>query len=335
MDNANDDQTVRRKPLLKITAQILLGTLVVALILAYGSTFQVSEGRNAVVTRFGDPVRVVKQPGLQWKYPWPIETAHIIDMRNRFFNTPFTATFTGDRRNLVLLSYVIWAVDNPMLFFQSLGTPESAEQKLDGIVTASKNLHLGRYDLTAIVSTEEENIQLGRIEQAILDDVREQALAKFGVSVQQVGVKRIAYPQENVSAVLAQMRSERKSEAQELRARGTKEAQRIRDEAMVKADQIMAEGKKESGSILGAAEKRSAEIYSQAHRLDPDFYRFWRSMQVIKKTLGSRAAVVLSNDQEPFNELFHGGQKLSPKPERPPDAVTDADAPPAPLPAKR
>lgn len=311
MDNRDDDQAVRRKPTLRIAMQVVLGVAVVGLILAYGSTFQVSEGHSAVVTRFGEPVRVITEPGLQWKWPWPVETAHVIDMRNRFFNTPYTATFTRDRRNVVLLSYVVWSVEEPLLFFQSLGTPESAERKIDGMVTAGKNLFFGRYDLTAIVSTNEEEIRLDEIEQSILGAVHDEAMEKFGISVQQVGVKRIAYPKENVSAVLAQMRSERNAEAQELRARGTKEAQRIRDEAMVKADQIVAEGRKQSGDILGAAEKESAEIYSKAHQLDPDFYRFWRSMQVIKKTLGARATVVLSNDREPFDQLFHAEEPVT------------------------
>ena len=305
MDNRDDDQSVRRKSTLRIVVQVLLGAAVIAVILAYGSTYQVSEGHSAVVTRFGEPVRVITEAGLRWKWPWPVETAHIIDMRNRYFNTPYTATFTRDRRNVVLLSYVVWSVDDPLLFFQSLGTPESAERKIDGMVTAGKNLHFGRYELTAIVSTNQEEIKLNEIERAMLADVHDEAMEKFGIAVRQVGVKRIAYPKENVSAVLAQMRSERNAEAQELRARGTKEAQRIRDEAMVKADQIIAEGRKESGNLLGAAEKESAEIYSRAHQLDPDFYRFWRSMQVIKKTLGAQATVVLSNDREPFDELFH------------------------------
>ena len=304
METSETEQLARRKPLRGILWQIVVAAIVVGLITAYGSTHQVSEGRSAVVTRFGEPVRVVQHSGLKWKWPWPIETAHAIDMRYRFFNTPFTATFTKDRRNVILLSYVVWHVQDPLLFFQSLGTPEAAEQKLDGMVTAGKNLHFGRYDLTAVVSINTDDIQLDNIEQAILNDVREPALEKFGIRVEQVGVKRIAYPEENISAVLAQMRSERNAEAQELRAQGTKEAQRIRDDAMVKAEEIVTEGREKAGEILGAAEKEAAEIYAQAHRLDPDFYRFWRSMQVIKKTLGAKATVVLRSDQEPFNELF-------------------------------
>lgn len=313
METSENEQLARRKPLRGILWQIIVAAIVVGLITAYGSTYQVSEGRSAVVTRFGEPVRVVQYPGLKWKWPWPIETAHAIDMRYRFFNTPFTATFTKDRRNVILLSYVVWHVQDPLLFFQSLGTPEAAEQKLDGMVTAGKNLHFGRYDLTAVVSINSDDIQLDNIEQAILNDVREPALEKFGVQVEQVGVKRIAYPEENISAVLAQMRSERNAEAQELRAQGTKEAQRIRDEAMVKAEEIVTEGREKAGEILGAAEKDAAEIYAQAHRLDPDFYRFWRSMQVIKKTLGAKATVVLRTDQEPFNELFQT-EAMSPQP---------------------
>jgi membrane protease subunit HflC len=314
-----DDQPVQRESVLSIIVPALLGSTVLVLMLAYGSTYQVSEGHSAVVTRFGEPVRVVTEPGLCWKWPWPIEAYHTIDMRKRFFDTPYTATFTRDRRNIVLLSYVVWSVEDPLLFYQSLGTLESAEQKLDGMVTAGKNFYFGRYDLTAIVSTNEQEIQLPTIEQAILNEVRKPALEKFGVRVEQVGVKRIAYPEENVSAVLAQMRSERNAEARELRARGTKEAQRIRDEAMVKADEILAAGKKSSGDIIGAAEKESAAIYAQAHRLDPEFYRYWRSMQVVKKTLGAQATVVLRNDQQPFNELFHASGLASPA------AVTTSD----------
>jgi membrane protease subunit HflC len=312
METSANEHVARRRPLRGILWQIVVATIVVGLIVAYGSTHQVSEGHSSVVTRFGEPVRVVNRPGLKWKWPWPIETVHVIDMRYRFFNTPFTATFTRDRRNVILLSYVVWHVQDPLLFFQSLGTPEAAEQKLDGMVTAGKNYHFGRYDLTAVVSINPDNIQLDSIEQAILDDVRKPALEKFGVQVEQVGVKRIAYPEENVSAVLAQMRSERNAEAQELRAQGTKKAQGIRDEAMVRAEEILTEGRERAGEILGAAEKEAAEIYAEAHRLDPDFYRFWRSMRVIEKTLGAKATVILRNDQEPFNELFQA-QAVSPQ----------------------
>ena len=287
-----------------IAWRIVFAVLVVGLLVAYGSSYTVQEEQGAIVTRFGKPVQERTTPGLYGKWPWPIEQVHPIDMRYRYHNTPFTATFTRDRKNVVMLTYVVWRVENPLLFFQSLGKPDEAEQKLDGIISASKNFHMGNYELSALVSTTPGKIESPEIEKRILADVREPMATKFGVAVEQVGIKRIAYPEENMEAVLEQMRAERRSEAGELRARGTKEAEAIRNEGLVEAEQILRAAREEAGTIMGRAEQQAAETYAKAHQLDPDFYRFWRSMQVIRNTLGAKSTVVLRSDQEPFRELF-------------------------------
>ncbi len=295
--------------------RVLFAAIIVGLLMSYGSSFTVREGFNAVVTRFGDPTRVLTSAGFYWKWPWPVEEAHQINTRLRYHNTPFTATFTRDRKNVVLLAYVVWRVEEPLLYFQSLGSAEAAEQKLDGMIASAKNFHMGNYELTALVSTDPSQIKIEEIEEAILGDVRGPAEEKFGIAVEQIGVKRIAYPEENMSAVLDQMRAERRAEAGALRAKGTKEAQQIRDEGMVQAEEILREGREEAGKIRGRAEKEAAETYAKAHKLDPDFYRFWRSMQVIRKTLGARATVILRNDQGPFAELFASPEESElPKP---------------------
>jgi membrane protease subunit HflC len=275
----------------------------VALLIAYSMYFQVSEGYNAVVTRFGDPVRSIRKAGPYWKWPWPIEQVHQIDVRHRLYNTPYAATLTRDQKNVILLTYAVWRVDDPLLFLQSLGTPEAAEGKLDGMVAASKNFHLGKYDLSALVSTMPAEIKIQQIEQAVLQDIRKSALDKFGILVEQIGIKRIAYPEENIATVLEQMRAERQAEAGSLRAEGEKEAQRIRDDALVKSEEIRRQGQEESGRIVGQAEKEAAEIYARAQRLDPEFYRFWRSLQAIKKTLGEKATLILRTDQGFFDVL--------------------------------
>ena len=278
----------------------------VAVLAVYSMTVQVPEGFNAVVTRFGRPLedRLATSAGLHWKLPYPIEQSHQIDMRRRIFNTPYTATFTRDRKNIILLDYVVWRVEKPLLFLQAVGTPEAAEQKLTGMVADKKNYHMGNYDLASLVSTDSADIKAEEIEALVLRDIQGPALEKFGIQVEQVGIKRIAYPEENMSAVLDQMRAERRSEAGELRAMGEKEAQRIRDEAVVKSEEILRQGREEAGKILGRAEKDAAEIYARAHRLDPEFYVFWRSLQAIRKTLGSKATVILRNDEGPFKALF-------------------------------
>ena len=300
--------------------RLVFALVVVGLLAAYGSSYTVQEEYSAIVTRFGRPVQVRTEPGFYAKWPWPIEQVHPIDRRYRYHNTPFSATFTRDRKNIVLETYVVWRVDDPLLFFQSLGKPEEAEKKLDGIVSAAKNFHMGNYELTALVSTVPGQIRTPEIEDRILGDVRKNTAKPFGIAVEQVGVKRIAYPEENMEAVLEQMRAERRSEAGELRAKGTKEAQAIRNEGMVQAEQILRAAREEAGTIVGQAEQQAAETYAKAHQLDPDFYRFWRSMQVIRNTLGSKSTIILRSDQEPFRELFES-VPTAPLPLKPGNAV--------------
>ena len=304
MASNEDSQAHPRTRMSVILLRWVIAVTVTGLLLAYGSSFEVREARNAIVTRFGNPVRTVREPGLHWKIPWPIDQVHAVDMRYQYFNTPLTTTFTRDRKNVVLLSYVVWRVDDALLFFQSLGTAKAAEQKLGGMVAAGKNFHMGNYDLTALVSTVPGEIQTDRVEAGILTDVQPPALEKFGIQVEQIGIKRIAYPEENITSVLEQMRAERRAEAGQLRAEGKKDATQIRNDALVKAEEILRDGREEAGKIRGRAENRAAEIYAQAHQLDPQFYEFWRSMQVIKKTLGRNATVILRNDQQPFEHLF-------------------------------
>jgi modulator of FtsH protease HflC len=333
MTQSDEEVQVRQVSPLALASRVLLAAAVVGLIVASSMYFQVSEGYKAVVTRFGDPVRSLDRPGLAWKWPWPVERVHSIDVRRRVYNTPYTATLTRDQKNVILLTYAIWRVENPLLFLQSLGTPQAAEQKLDGMVAASKNFQLGRHDLSALVSTTPNAIQTEAIEQAILEDVRQAALAKFGIAIEQVGIKRIAYPEENIATVLQQMRAERRAEAGKLRAEGEREAQQIRDDVLVKCEEIRRQGRGEAGKIQGQAEKEAAEIYARAHRLDPEFYRFWRSLQAMKKTLGSKSTVILRTDQGFFDVLSEPPRTLPA-----PETVTDIpphQAGPAPADAAR
>ncbi|QDT36658.1 protease modulator HflC [Stratiformator vulcanicus] len=293
----------KRATLAGTLSRWLIATTLVALLVGYACYLQVPEGRAAVVTRFGQPVRELVEPGPYFKLPWPVEDARLIDMRKRVFNTPYTATLTRDRRNVVLLTYVVWRVAEPELFLQSVGDEKAAAAKLDGMVTAAKNTLMGRYDLSALVSTDPSNIKTSEIEAGIESDVQSVAAEKFGIAVEQVGFKRIAYEDANVTAVLAQMRAEREAEAKQLRAFGDKEARRIRDDAAVTSEEILRDGRLTAGKIRGEAERKAAEIYAKAHQTDPDFYRYWRSLEALKRTLSRDATVVLRTDQGFFDLL--------------------------------
>ncbi|MEM6331124.1 MAG: SPFH domain-containing protein, partial [Planctomycetota bacterium] len=169
---------------LGVLFNVAVAATLVAVLIGYACYLQVREGTAAVVTRFGQPVRSLAEPGPYFKLPWPIEDARVFDVRKRVFNTPYTATLTRDRRSVVLLTYVVWRVEEPLRFLQAVGDESAAAVKLDGMVTAAKNTLMGRYDLSALVSINAEDIQTPEIEAAILRDVRGRAAEEFGIAIE-------------------------------------------------------------------------------------------------------------------------------------------------------
>ncbi|MFC1474672.1 protease modulator HflC [bacterium] len=289
--------------MLKNITRILAGLAVVGVMVFYIATFQVEEGRMGVVTRFGRPVHVVKEAGLCWKWPWPFERVIIVDGRRMSFNTRHTEMLTRDKKNIVLLSYAVWRVDDPLKFYQSIGSYEGANSKLDGLITNAKINVLGKYDLSALVSTNEGDLKVGEIEDEILEMVVEQAKEKYGIIIEQVGFKRLSLPEDNVKYVFAQMRAERAQYAARYRAEGEREASKIRSGTDLEAARIRAEASEEAARIRGDAEAEAAKIYSEAHQLDPDFFEFYRSMESLNQIIGSQTTLILRTDSAPFSFL--------------------------------
>ena len=323
----SQEQEAERLPIWRLLFRVILATIIVGLLVAYSMCFQVSEGYKAVVTQFGKPVRPMHEAGLYWKWPWPVEQARQVDVRRRLHNTPYTATFTRDRRNVILLTYVVWHVDDPLLYIQSVGNREEAENRLNDMVVDSMHQYMGQYDLSALVSTDPAQIKTDVIEGAMLADVSRDARTKFGINVEQVGVKRIAYPKENITAVLRQMREERIAEATKLRAEGQREADATQADAMVESGQIVAAAKEEAGKIRGQAGSEAAKIYDIATRLDPEFFTFWRQLKVLKTTLGEKATLILGTNRGIFEILTNPPEP--PESAAGPNRKPPAEAPPA------
>lgn len=282
----------------------IFAAIVVVLIIGLAACgFVVQQHQVAVLAHFGDPVRTISEPGLYWRWPYPIESVYRFDGRVRIHDTRYSENLTKDKRNVVVMCYVAWRIDDPLLFLQAMGTVESADTKLDGLVTHAKNTLLGSYDLSAFVSTEQGDIKVHEIENAILTDVRTQAKESYGIDVRQVGFKRIVFPEENVKYVFDQMRAERAQFAARFRAEGEQEAATIRAQANLQKAQILADAHHKAEEIRGEGDAEAARIYADAHAKDPQFYAFLRSLDSLKNILGSRSTVVLKTDSAPFAVL--------------------------------
>ncbi len=285
-----------------ISGRLVLALLIFAGFALYGLFFTVNEGEAVVVTRLGRPVRVLATPGPNWRLPAPSEQLSRVDLRRRITTTPQTASFTQDRKSVVVQSYIVWRVNDPLLFLQSTGDAGTAQMHLVGLTSAEKNTQLGQHRLDDLVSLRQESAT-DRIELAIKESVHEAASDKLGIAVDRIGFERITFPAENMPAVLDRMSAEREAEANRLRSEGTKLARQIRDEAHVQSQEILRDGKEEASRILADAQRQAGLILADSFKRDPSFYKFWSSLETCRQILGSKATLVLRSDQPPFDAL--------------------------------
>ncbi|MEN0062262.1 MAG: protease modulator HflC [Myxococcota bacterium] len=283
--------------------RLFVGIVAVLVLVLSATTFVVREGQAALVTRVGRPLAVMQDAGLHWKLPWPIDEAVPIDLRRRVFRGGYSEMLTRDKKNIVMLSYAVWKVTDPLLFHQAVGSVESAEVKLDGLITNAAIGVLGRYDLSAIVSTDPATLRLDTIQDELLDKTVGLASERYGVTIERVAFERVSLPEENTASVFEQMRAERRQFAAEFTAEGERRAAEIKSAANLEAARIRAEGAEEAAKIQGQAEAEAARIYAEAHNVDPELYRFLRSLETIDEVVGDQTTVILRTDSEPFRLL--------------------------------
>jgi modulator of FtsH protease HflC len=283
----------------------IVGTIAIGAIVFQATAVVVREGRAVLVTRFGRPLRAATQPGLHWKLPWPIDRTILLDMRRRVYETGHTEMLTRDKRNIIVRTFVVWRIGDALSFTQAigLGNPGGAEAKLDGLLTNAAIGTLGEHDLSALVSTNPGDLQVDQIESELLASTAPVARRNYGIAIEQIRLERIALPEENVTAVFDQMRAERRRFAAKFQAEGEREASRIRSEAELEAARIRAKGAEEEAHIRGESAAEVTKTYADAHRIDPDFYRFTRSLDSLDKLVTGGTSLILRTDSEPFSLL--------------------------------
>lgn len=282
------------------TFRKLTGALVVLIILLSSTTYTVREEHTALVTRFGKLVNTADEPGLHWKLPWPIDAAREVDRRRRVFATRHSEMLTGDQRNLVLQSFVAWRVADAARYFQAVGDAEAAEDKLDGLVTNAKIGVLGRYDLSALVSTDPGERRTAEVQAAVLAEVVEAAREQYGIEIERVGFERLSLPESNTKAVFDQMKADRKKFADEYRAAGEAEAEKIRSDAELEKERLLAEAREEAARIRGEGERQAAELLAEVHARDPQLFEALLELETLEQTISRNTMMLLLTGGNPF-----------------------------------
>lgn len=285
---------------------ILSGVLVASGLLLYMVTFTVRENEFAVVSTFRKPAPTIDQPGLYWKLPWPIQDVAKFDRSIQIFDGTFEETYTKDAKNVILMAYVCWRINDPLVFRSKTGGDAAqAERVLKDLVQSTKNGVLGQHPLKHLISADPKDIQMERIEQEILEPVQKEAISS-GIEVLQIGIKRLALPESTTATVFEKMRVERLAIAGNYRLEGETEANRIRSEAKTDADGIINKARAEAMATRAEGDAKAAPHY-MALQEEPVLAKFLQDLQSLKTiTAEGDVTFVLTTDMPPFSLLEEG-----------------------------
>ena len=270
----------------------LLAVLAVVLFVGANSVYIVAQPEQAIVLQFGEPMRLVKEPGLKFKVPF-IQNVVIYDTRLLNLDPPAQEIVLNDKKRLDVDSFTRYKIVDPLRFYKTVRTEEQARGKLAEIVNSSVRKILGRITLPELLSQKRTQI-MSDISSAVKSDA-----AQIGVSVADVRIRRADLP-----AINARMKTERERDAKEFRAQGQQQAQQIRAKAEKERTIIIAEAEKQAQITRGQGDEQAIKIWNDAANLDPQFYAFYRSLEAYKNALADgNASLVLSPDSE-FFEYF-------------------------------
>jgi len=280
---------------------ILVAVIAAALAIVSSFFFTVDESEYVVVTQFGNPIEILKEAGLCQKLPW--QTVNRFDRRMQLYETPLIEYLTGDKKNVVLQAFVCWRVEDPLEFFRAVRTFQSANQKLDDLITASVGAKLGDYNMSSLISVNVEEVKIPEMEKMITSEVNAKTREGYGIEVARVGVSRLALPEDNARSVYRRMEAERSAIANEYRALGREEADKIKSQADREKSDIIADSYREAQIIRGEGDAKAAEIYAEAYSRAPDFFELLRTLEAYKKMLKQQAVIVMSADSDLFKYL--------------------------------
>jgi modulator of FtsH protease HflC len=277
----------------------------VAMFLAASSFFVVHQTQQVLITQFGQPIRVIKEPGLNWKIPF-IQTVIPFDRRLLDYDSPAQEVILGDQRRLVVDTFARYRIIDPLRYYQTVGSTEGGIRlRLGPIVSSALRNALGNEPLLAVLSNDRTRI-MGEIRQRVNTEAR-----SFGIEVADVRIRRADLPEENTQAILSRMQSERERVAREERAQGAEQAQRIRAQAERERTVLLADAQSKADGLRGEGEEMAIRIVAEAFSKDPQFFQFWRSMQAMKEAFSDGdSRLLLSPDSDffkYFREIPHPG----------------------------
>lgn len=284
----------------------LVGTILAILfigILAMSSLFTVGQSQQALVLQFGDPVRVVEEPGLHGKIPF-IQNVVYLDKRVLNFDAPAMELPTLDQKQVVVSAYVRYQIVDPLTFYRVGKTEANAESQIRGVLGSGLRKVIGGVQMGEILTAQRSEL-MGQIS----DELKHNVAAPYGIQILDVRLKRVDLPNTNSEAIFNRMRTQRGQEAKRFRAEGEREARTLRAEADKQRIVLLAGARRQAEILRGEGDAKATSIYNEAYGKDAAFFDFYRSLQALREGLGGENTVFVGQPDGEFFRYFHSTGK--------------------------
>lgn len=272
----------------------------VGLFLLSSTIFIVDQRQYAIVFALGEVKQVISEPGLHFKLPPPLQNVLYLDKRILTLDTPDSDRFiTAEKKNILVDAFVKWRIAQPKLYFVSFsGDERRAQDRMSQIIKAALNDEITKRTVREVISGER-----GKVMDAIRKKVEAEA-SQIGVAIVDVRLKRVDYVEQINNSVYDRMKAERTRVANELRSTGSAESEKIRADADKQRTVILAEAYRDAENMRGEGDASASRIYAQAFGQNPEFYKFYRSLQAYRASFKSRNDVLLVDSNSEFLKYF-------------------------------
>jgi len=278
--------------------KILMIAIALSVIAASGLIFyQVDEREYVVITQFGEPIKAIKKAGLNWKWPDPIQSVNRYNNRLMTYEMGETEYLTEDKKNVMVDSYLVWKINDPIKYMRTVKNRMGAETRLADILSSEIGIGAGKYDLSSLISTEPKKIKFGQMMAEVKNEIFQKA-RDYGVEIADVQVTLLNFPERNKLSVFRRMKAERERIAKGYRSEGTEKGTKIRADADKQRQIILSEAYEKAQKIRGEGEAVAIKTYAEAYEKDIKFYELIRTLESYEKFIDGKTTVVLSTDSE-------------------------------------
>jgi len=263
--------------------------------------FVVDQRQYAIVFALGEVKEVISEPGLHAKLPPPFQNVLFLDKQILTLETSEGDRFiTAEKMNILVDAFVKWRIENPKLYFVSFsGDEQRARDRLSQIIKAALNDEITKRKVHEVISGERTKIM-----DAIQQKVEVEA-EQIGVKIVDVRLKRVEYVEQINASVYDRMKSERLRVANDLRSQGAAEEEKIRADADRQCTVLVAEAYRDAEKIRGEGDAKASQIYAEAFGQNPEFYKFYRSLEAYRASFKNRTDVMVVDPNSEFFKYYH------------------------------